>query len=127
MRSMSDTTVLFDLPRQSADRNPDAIALTYGTRQLSYAELQQAITGFSDGLLSLGIGRGERVGIYLEKRFETVIASHYRTFPLLAQDASVLKAGLPDVKVIEPEVMKAIEFATKEKVTSTPPSPLPSP
>jgi L-ascorbate metabolism protein UlaG (beta-lactamase superfamily) len=46
-------------------------------------------------------------------KFETVIASHYRTFPLLAQDASVLKAGLPDVKVIEPEVMKAIEFALK--------------
>ena len=71
---MSDTTVLFDLPRQSADRNPDAIALTYGTRQLSYAELQQAIAGFSDGLLSLGIGRGERVGIYLEKRPEMVAA-----------------------------------------------------
>ena len=74
LRSMSDTTVLFDLPRQSADRNPDAIALTYGTRQLSYAELQQAIAGFSDGLLSLGIGRGERVGIYLEKRPEMVAA-----------------------------------------------------
>jgi L-ascorbate metabolism protein UlaG (beta-lactamase superfamily) len=45
--------------------------------------------------------------------FETVIPSHYRTFPLLAQDASELKTGLPGVKVIEPEVMKAITFAPR--------------
>jgi L-ascorbate metabolism protein UlaG (beta-lactamase superfamily) len=46
--------------------------------------------------------------------FETVIPSHYRTFPLLAQDASELKAGLPGVRVIEPEVMTAIEFAPRQ-------------
>jgi L-ascorbate metabolism protein UlaG (beta-lactamase superfamily) len=45
--------------------------------------------------------------------FETVIPSHYRTFPLLAQDASELKTGLPGVKVIEPEVMKAITLAPR--------------
>jgi L-ascorbate metabolism protein UlaG (beta-lactamase superfamily) len=42
--------------------------------------------------------------------FETVIPAHYRTFPLLAQDANELKAGLPGVNVIEPEVMAAIEL-----------------
>jgi L-ascorbate metabolism protein UlaG (beta-lactamase superfamily) len=45
--------------------------------------------------------------------FETVIPAHYRTFPLLAQDARELKAGLPGVNVIEPEVMKAIEIAPR--------------
>jgi L-ascorbate metabolism protein UlaG (beta-lactamase superfamily) len=40
--------------------------------------------------------------------FKTVIPSHYRTFGLLAQDASELKAGLPGVKVVEPEVMQPI-------------------
>ncbi|MEM6826100.1 MAG: metal-dependent hydrolase [Pseudomonadota bacterium] len=40
--------------------------------------------------------------------FKTVIPCHYRTFPLLAQDAGVLKAGLPGVAVIEPEVLRAI-------------------
>lgn len=48
---------------------------------------------------------------YAAKRyfnFKTVIPCHYRTFPLLAQDASVLAAGLPDVDVIEPQVMQAI-------------------
>lgn len=41
-------------------------------------------------------------------RFRTVIPCHYRTFPLLAQDAGELKAGLPGVEVIEPEVLVPI-------------------
>jgi len=40
--------------------------------------------------------------------FKTVIPCHYRTFPLLEQSAEALKAGLPGVDVIEPEVMAPI-------------------
>ena len=43
-------------------------------------------------------------------KFKTVIPCHYKTFPLLAQDAKELAKGLPGVDVIEPEVMKAIEL-----------------
>lgn len=49
---------------------------------------------------------------YAAKRyfnFKTVIPCHYRTFPLLEQSADVLKAGLPGVDVVEPEVLVAIE------------------
>lgn len=43
--------------------------------------------------------------------FKTVIPCHYRTFPLLAQNADALRAGLPPgVQVIEPEVMEPITF-----------------
>ena len=42
--------------------------------------------------------------------FRTVIPCHYRTFPLLAQTAEELKAGLPGVQVIEPEVLDPITF-----------------
>lgn len=48
---------------------------------------------------------------YAAKRyfnFKTVIPCHYRTFPLLEQNADVLRAGLPSVDVIEPEVLQAI-------------------
>lgn len=41
-------------------------------------------------------------------RFQTVIPCHYRTFPLLAQDASLLARDLPGVEVIEPQVMQPI-------------------
>lgn len=42
--------------------------------------------------------------------FGTVIPCHYRTFPLLAQSADELKAGLPGVNVIEPQVLEPIEL-----------------
>lgn len=42
--------------------------------------------------------------------FKAVIPCHYRTFPLLEQNADALKTGLPGVDVIEPQVMEAIEI-----------------
>ncbi|MEM9438808.1 MAG: metal-dependent hydrolase [Pseudomonadota bacterium] len=50
---------------------------------------------------------------YAAKRyfdFKTVIPQHYRTFPALEQSADILKAGLPGVDVIEPEVMTALDL-----------------
>ena len=50
---------------------------------------------------------------YAAKRFfnfETVIPCHYRTFPLLEQSAAALKAGLPGVAVLTPEVMEPFEI-----------------
>ncbi|MFV0491409.1 MAG: metal-dependent hydrolase [Pseudorhodobacter sp.] len=44
--------------------------------------------------------------------FKTVIPCHYRTFPLLEQDAGALKSGLPGVQVIEPEVLIPIVLQT---------------
>jgi len=40
--------------------------------------------------------------------FKTVIPSHYKTFPILAQNADDLKAALPGVTVLEPNVMQPI-------------------
>ncbi len=42
--------------------------------------------------------------------FKTVIPSHYRTFELLAQNADEMRAGLPGVDVVEPDVMQPIYF-----------------
>ena len=50
---------------------------------------------------------------YAAKRyfnFKTVIPCHYRTFPLLEQNAQVLAAALPGVAVIEPQVLEPIEI-----------------
>ena len=59
----------------SAERMPQAIALTSNTSSLCYGDLIASVNQFASGLLGLGVGRSERVAIYLEKRFETVIAS----------------------------------------------------
>ncbi len=42
--------------------------------------------------------------------FETVIPCHYKTFPLLEQDAEAMKSGLKAGTVVEPQVMQAIEI-----------------
>ena len=42
--------------------------------------------------------------------FKVVIPCHYRTFPVLAQDAAPLIEGLPGVRVIEPQVMVPISL-----------------
>ena len=72
---MTDSTLLPELIALAAERAPMAIALTQGAANLSYAALDERVHQFSSGLMSLGLARGERVAIYLEKRFETVIAS----------------------------------------------------
>jgi acyl-CoA ligase (AMP-forming) (exosortase A-associated) len=72
---MTESTLLPELITLAAQRTPQAIALTSGTSHLSYAELSTSVGRFAAGLLGLGLARGERVAIYLEKRFETVIAS----------------------------------------------------
>ncbi len=72
---MTDSTLLPDLISFSAARQPAAVALTHGAQSLRYDELQRAVAGFAGGLVGSGLQRGERVAIYLEKRFETVIAS----------------------------------------------------
>jgi len=72
---MADSYLLPDLIANSAARFPGNTALTYGKNALTYAELQAAVQGFVNGVIGLGLQRGERIAIYLEKRFETVIAS----------------------------------------------------
>lgn len=67
------------------------------------------------GILSAGghFTMGMAEAAYAAKRyfdFKTVIPCHYRTMPMLEQSADVLKAGLPNVDVIEPHVMQPMTF-----------------
>lgn len=72
---MTDAFLLSDLIPRAADRAPDATALTFAKQSIGYAELASAQRNFANGVIDAGLQRGERIAIYLEKRFETVIAS----------------------------------------------------
>ena len=72
---MTESTLLHEIIGLTAQRFPQAIAMTSGASGLSYAELNASVLRFASGLMNLGLARSERVAIYLEKRFETVIAS----------------------------------------------------
>lgn len=70
-----EATLLHELPLVSAQRAPQSAALHDDTTTITYAELADDIRRFASALSALGVGRGERVAIYLDKRRETVVAS----------------------------------------------------
>ena len=69
-----DSTLLPELIALSASRRRTPRPHLWGNT-LSYAELDRLQRQFRNGLLALGLERGERVAVYLEKRFETVVTS----------------------------------------------------
>jgi acyl-CoA ligase (AMP-forming) (exosortase A-associated) len=69
---MSDLIHEFIL--KSAQRSPGAEALVSGQRRLDYATLADSVRQVANGLLAAGLGRGERVAVYLEKNVENVAA-----------------------------------------------------
>ena len=68
------TELISDLIPLAAARTPDAMAVKYGDDALTYRALHAVVQRVASALLSIGIGRAERVAVYLEKRLETVAA-----------------------------------------------------
>lgn len=65
---------VFDLPQLAAIEAASSIALRYQQESISYGEFVQRIDQVAIGLLELGLGKGQRVAVFLEKRFETILA-----------------------------------------------------
>jgi amino acid adenylation domain-containing protein len=66
--------LLNDFLRDSADRFPDKVALVCDERQLTYAQIEEQTNRVGNGLLSLGVHRGDRVAVWLPNSVEAVIA-----------------------------------------------------
>ncbi len=65
--------LIHDLIRLAADREGEALALRQGAQSLNYTSLAAEVGRAAAGLQRLGLARRDRVAVYLEKRFETVI------------------------------------------------------
>ena len=68
------TDLLHELITQQAERGPDAEALIHKKTRLSYRQLADELSRVANGLLGLGLRRGERVAVYLPKMPQTVAA-----------------------------------------------------
>ncbi len=66
--------LVHELVTQGERRSNDGTALIHGGATASYGELQDLVLSAATGLLRVGLGAGDRVGVYLNKRFETVAA-----------------------------------------------------
>ena len=66
--------LLHQLLEEAAARSPDREAITFGTRTLTYRELDRAADAFAQLLAGHGTTRGARVGIQLRRGVDAVIA-----------------------------------------------------
>ena len=66
--------LIHQLISSSAQRAPDALALSYQGRRITYLSLSEQVNQIAVAYLEMGIKRNDRVAIYLEKRPEAVIA-----------------------------------------------------
>jgi len=73
---------IHELISQQAAATPDALAVTFGTQQLTYAEIDTQANRLSHKLIELGVGPEIRVGVAMP-----------RTEQLLVALLAVLKAG----------------------------------
>jgi acyl-CoA ligase (AMP-forming) (exosortase A-associated) len=75
LNPVTEASLLHELVARAADRAGDAAALTAGGDTWAYRQLQGAVAAAASGLLALDLARTDRVAIWLDKRFETVVAS----------------------------------------------------
>ncbi|MGK5080805.1 acyl-CoA ligase (AMP-forming), exosortase A system-associated [Janthinobacterium sp. HLX7-2] len=67
-------TLIQDVILDTAQRTPDAPALSWQGEELAYGALAQSVRDCAGALLTLGVQRGARVAVYLGKRPENVSA-----------------------------------------------------
>ncbi|HSF80395.1 MAG TPA: amino acid adenylation domain-containing protein [Anaerolineales bacterium] len=58
------------------EKNPDKEAVRYAGKGLTYAELEQHANSLAHTLLELGLRRGDRVGIFMNKSLESAVAMY---------------------------------------------------
>jgi acyl-CoA ligase (AMP-forming) (exosortase A-associated) len=66
--------LVHELVFRSAEQKDGGDALVYQNQRINYPSLASEIEIIARALLTLGLGRGERSAVYLEKQLETVIA-----------------------------------------------------
>ena len=66
--------LIWHLLRNSARRSPQKEALVHGEQRLTYEEVARRVSGLATSLRSVGMKRGERIGIYLEASVPQVVS-----------------------------------------------------
>jgi len=68
--------LLHGLLQGSARAHPDRVALVDGDRQITYRELEALTNQIAHLLARTGVGKGDRVGLYLRKSLEAVAGAY---------------------------------------------------
>ncbi len=73
---MTHRFLLSDLVVDAADAHPTAVAAACDENRLTWGQLEGRVGRLAAALGQVGVGRGDRVGIYLHKSLESLVAVH---------------------------------------------------
>ena len=65
---------LHDLLRNSVERDPAAVAIVDGSAEYTYEDLERESNSLGAALVTAGVEKGDRVGVYLEKSWEAIVS-----------------------------------------------------
>jgi acyl-CoA synthetase (AMP-forming)/AMP-acid ligase II len=100
-----------DFLEQTARTLPGKTALVCGSDRFTYAQLDESANRLANALVARGLGRGDRVAIYLDNRAEAVIA----LFAALKADAAFVILN----RTIKPEKLAFLLAHCQAKILVT--------
>jgi len=65
---------LHDLLLNAAERDPQKVAVVDGKAEYSYADLERQSASLGAALAGAGVDKGDRVGVFMEKSWEAIVA-----------------------------------------------------
>jgi acyl-CoA ligase (AMP-forming) (exosortase A-associated) len=65
---------LHDLLHNSVERYPDKVAIVEGNNEYTYEDLDRQSNSLCAALQEAGVKKGDRVGVYMEKSWEAIVA-----------------------------------------------------
>src|SRR5215210_1784185 len=65
---------LHDLLRNCVERDPGKVAIVDGATEYTYGDLDRQSDALSAALQEAGVEKGDRVGVYMEKSWEAIVA-----------------------------------------------------
>ncbi|OGO23641.1 MAG: hypothetical protein A2144_01410 [Chloroflexi bacterium RBG_16_50_9] len=96
------TFLIHHLLSESAGKYPDRKAVIYKGESITYRELEQSSNQLANTLNEIGVGRGDRVGIYMPKTISSIVSIF-----------GIVKAGGTYVPIAPDAPAKRMEYILK--------------
>src|SRR5215213_3385032 len=126
VRSRPEFT-LHDLLYNSVARDPSAAAVVDGDAEHTYEDLERESSALGAALADSGVGRGDRVGVLVEKSWEAIVAmvaasrigaAYVNVNPLFKAPQVEYLAGDCDIRVVIGDSRKLDELSPKTVETA---------
>ena len=116
---------LHDLLHNAAARDPEKPAVVDGDSEYSYRDLERESSALGAALADSGVGRGDRVGVLVEKSWEAIVAmvaasrigaAYVNVNPLFKAPQVEYLAGDCDIRVMIGDSQKLAELGPNDYV-----------